>query len=171
MQAISAAPPTVDLVHDRGPFSNLEEASAAARRIMKDMALEGPCSALEVIGRFVVPPLEVPQRRDFQTMHFDFGLPLGLGRPVDLARCTALYMPAELAPSAALTRFVMLDALLDQRRWAPREVLLARFVAYGASHGAWEHTVARGTRTTSRRGDVPALSRRAAGAARGDRMS
>ncbi len=108
---------------------------------MKDMTLEAPCSALEIIGQFVVPPLDVPQRRDFQTMHFDFGLPLDPGRPVDIARCTALYMPVELDPTAALTRFVALDALLDQRRWAPRDILLARFVAYGASHGAWDHTV------------------------------
>lgn len=106
------------------------------------MALEGPGSSLEVIGQFVVPPRNVPQRRDFQTMYFDFGLPLDPGRPVDVARCTALYMPAELTPSAALTRFVALDALLGQRRWAPRDVLLARFVACGASHGAWDHTVA-----------------------------
>lgn len=66
----------------------------------------------------------------------DFGLPLDPGRPVDVGRCTVLYMPAELAPSAALTRFVALDMLLGQRRWAPWDILLAWFVAYGASHGA-----------------------------------
>lgn len=135
-----AQPETAALLRSCKPLSSVEEAAAAAEQIANGMALEGSCRPVEIIGRFVVPPEHSAEPRDFQTLHFDFGLPLTPGDPADIARYTALYMPVGLAPSAAVTRFVVLDALLDQRRWAPPDVLLDRFASYGASHGAWDHT-------------------------------
>ncbi len=46
-----------------------------------------------MIGDFVVPPLDGGETRDFQTLHFDFGLPLDPKVDQDVARYTALYVP------------------------------------------------------------------------------
>ncbi len=115
-----------------GPLSERAAFAAAAAAIE-----EADGGALEVIGDFVLPPLDGPPSRDFQTLHFDFGLPLVPSAPADVARYTALYVPDELPGSDARTRFVRLDALLAQRAWPQREELLRRFAAYGESHGAW----------------------------------
>jgi hypothetical protein len=61
--------------------------------------IEADCSEdglgpLSIIGDFVLPPLEGPKSRDFQTLHFDFGLPLDPKVNQDVARYTALYIPA-----------------------------------------------------------------------------
>jgi hypothetical protein len=122
-------------VRGLGPFAAREDAWSAARMIV-DQASPEP--GLEVIGDFVVPPLNGPPSRDFQTLHLDFGLPLVPVVPGDVARFTALYVTADAAPSNALTRLVPIRALVARRRWADRDELVRRFAGYGHSHGAWD---------------------------------
>jgi hypothetical protein len=85
---------------------------------------------LEVIGEFTLPPLGA-RLRDFQTLHIDFGLPIEADGPVDVARFTALHIPAGLPLTAALTRVVPLRPLLAQRAWSDRGTLLASLRRYG----------------------------------------
>ena len=90
-----------------------------------------------VIGDFIVPPPEGSTTRDFQTLHFDFGVPLEPEAPRDLARYTALHVPRGTQP-VATTRLVPIHALLSQRDWPPRHTLVQRFISYGQTHGTWE---------------------------------
>jgi hypothetical protein len=92
---------------------------------------------LSVIGDFILPPPEGEATRDFQTLHFDFGLPLRPRHDADVARYTALFIPRCAVGVSAVTRLVPLNALLGQRRWPNRRTLLANLIAYGESHGAW----------------------------------
>jgi hypothetical protein len=115
-----------------GPLSTAAAFEAAASVI--EQAHTEP---LEVIGDFVIPPIDGPPSRDFQTLHFDFGLPLIPAAAADLARYTALHVPADVPRSGARTRLVRVDALAAQRTWPDRHELLRRFAAYGDSHGAW----------------------------------
>jgi len=91
-----------------------------------------------VIGDFILPPPDGETSRDFQTLHFDFGVPLRPIRDQDVARYTALFIPRSAVRVTAVTRLVLLDALLEQRRWPDRATLLENLVAYGESHGAWD---------------------------------
>lgn len=91
-----------------------------------------------VIGDFVVPPADGPPSRDFQTLHFDFGLPLVPVVSGAVARFTVLYMPVDRQPGDAGTRLVRLRRLLARRSWPQVDELVNRFAAYGRSHGAWD---------------------------------
>lgn len=118
-----------------GPFTRLEDAWSAAQALVEACGtLEAP---VEVIGDFVIPPLDGVPSRDFQTLHFDFGVPLAPVLPADVARFTALHVVAEAPPGDAVTRLVPLRALLPARRWPDRDELVQRLAAYGISHGAW----------------------------------
>lgn len=94
--------------------------------------------ALGAIGEFIVPPPDGEATRDFQTLHFDFGLPLRPLREQDVARFTALSIPRSAVGVTAVTRLVALRTLLSQRRWPDRSTLLGNLIAYGESHGAWD---------------------------------
>jgi hypothetical protein len=96
----------------------------------------GRIGSPKVIGDFVIPPSDGPASRDFQTLHFDFGLPLDPRIAQDVARYTALYIAQGDGDVAAVTRLVPLVPLLAQRDWPERAELIARFVAYGRTHGA-----------------------------------
>jgi hypothetical protein len=98
---------------------------------------DGP-GPLSIIGDFVLPPEEGNETRDFQTLHFDFGLPLDPRLDQDVARYTALYIPLHAVGVSAATRLVPLRALLEQRTWPPRAQLLESLLAYGRTHGAWD---------------------------------
>src|SRR5436305_431384 len=89
-----------------GPFSRPEEAWSEARALLD--ALGGELPGLEVIGDFVLPPADESASRDFQTLHFDFGLPLVPAEPGDVARFTALHIPTDARASGAATRLVPL---------------------------------------------------------------
>ncbi len=119
-----------------GPFPRPEQAWSETRAVI-DRASGGQGS-LGIIGEFVVPPADGPPSRDFQTLHFDFGLPLDPVVPADVARFTALHMPAEVPTSNAVTRLVPLGPLLASRPWPHVDELVRRFAAYGHSHGAWD---------------------------------
>ena len=88
-----------------------------------------------MIGDFVVPPVDGPPTRDFQTLHFDFGLPLDPVGPADVARYTALHVPAGAGAGTAMTRLVPLRSLLSPRSWPDSDELVRLFAAYGRDHG------------------------------------
>ena len=124
----------VGFVHVSGPFARVGDAWNTARSLVDAVTPE----CLEVLGDFVIPPPEGPASRGFQTLHFDFGLPLIPVQSTDLARYTALHIPVNAQPSAAVTRLVPLRPLLAAIGWPDSEELIARFTAYGHSHGAWD---------------------------------
>jgi hypothetical protein len=126
---------TVGFVRMLGPFATREDAWNAARAIVEQARVE---PQLAVIGDFVIPPLNGPPSRDFQTLHLDFGVPLVPVAPADAARFTALHITADDAPSDAVTRLVPIRGLVARRRWADRDELVRRFASYGHSHGAWD---------------------------------
>ena len=70
---------------------------------------------MAIVGDFVIPPIDGAATRDFQTLHFDFGLPLDPKIAQDVARFTALHVLADVAGVHAATRLVPLVALLGQR--------------------------------------------------------
>lgn len=119
-----------------GTFATPEEAWAYAHGMVgADDTIDAP---IEVIGDFVIPPPAGLPSRDFQTLHFDFGVPLSAVEPTDVARFTALHVPASVGSATAMTRFVPLRALLGGHPWPDRNVLVRRFAAYGESHGTWK---------------------------------
>jgi hypothetical protein len=75
-----------------GPFATPEDAWQCAGGFIGAVdAIDAP---IEVIGNFVIPPLDSAPSRNFQTLHFDFGVPLIPVAPADVARFTALHVPA-----------------------------------------------------------------------------
>jgi hypothetical protein len=80
---------------------------------------------LEPVGEYIVPPLGAI-RRNFQALHFDFGLPILAEKPVDVVRYTALRVDASQPGPKAVTRIVSLGPLLGQRSWPIREVVAKR---------------------------------------------
>jgi hypothetical protein len=113
-------------------------AFARSQELVEECTASNGHHALSVIGDFILPPLDGEATRDFQTLHFDFGVPFRPLREQDVARYTALFIPRSAASVMAVTRLVPLDALLDQRRWPNQATLLANLIAYGESHGAWD---------------------------------
>jgi hypothetical protein len=116
--------------------------SADACRVAR-MLIDARCAAdgaatLELVGDFVLPPPDGGDSRDFQTLHFDFGLPLDPRTPLDVGRFTALHIPSGFEGVSAVTRLVPLAPLLAQRAWPARAELIEQMVAYGATHGAWD---------------------------------
>jgi len=92
----------------------------------------------EVLGDFVIPPADGSPTRDFQTLHFDFGLPVAPKVERDVALCTALYVSREACEVVASTRLVGLAELFGQRDWPERRELIARLARYGRTHGSWD---------------------------------
>jgi hypothetical protein len=121
-----------------GDFSTHNQAFEAARAVVGGRCGADGIDRLPVIGDFVIPPPGGVVSRDFQTLHFDFGLPLVPIVAQDVARYTMLYIEPSAAGVSATTRLVPLVPLLRQRHWPERSGLLARFVVYGRTHGAWD---------------------------------
>jgi hypothetical protein len=126
----------IGVIKPAGAFASPDDAWRAAREVVD--AAAGREDPLTVIGDFVIPPPDGPPTRDFQTLHFDFGVPLAPAAPADVARFTALHVAADAPPTDAVTRFVPLHALPVDARWPERDELVRRFAAYGRSHGAWD---------------------------------
>jgi hypothetical protein len=118
-------------------FLRADEAFTYARSLIEPRDGED-IAPLSIIGDFVLPPVDGSATRDFQTLHFDFGLPLDPKANQDIARYTALYIPVDATKVSAVTRLVPLRPLLEQRAWPPGAELLERLVAYGRTHGAWD---------------------------------
>ncbi len=108
---------------------------------------------LEVVGEFTVPPPGVVQR-DFQALHFDFGVPRLTGQTVPVSRFTALYLDRQSAGSGAATRIVPLRLLLGQRGWPAGPVLAERLCRDGVD--AVEGMLARVIEAADQSHDLPA---------------
>jgi len=126
------------LVRVDGLFPTSYAAFDAAGAVVEECRLDRGLPEMSIVGDFVIPPVDGGETRDFQTLHFDFGLPLDPKIAQDVARYTALYIPADIADVQAVTRLVPLVALLGQRTWLPRAELVDRLAAYGRTHGAWD---------------------------------
>ena len=122
----------------RSAFDTPAAAFVESQRLVEECAASNGHDALRVIGHFILPPPDGEPTRAFQTLHFDFGVPLRPVRDQNVARYTALFIPPSAARVTAVTRLVPLDALLGQRRWPDKTTLLANLLAYGRSHGAWD---------------------------------
>lgn len=124
----------------RADFAASDEAFDAARALIDACCNTNGVAQLAVIGDFVLPPMGGERTRSFQTLHFDFGLPLDPKLDQDVARYTALHIPAGAGSVSAATRLVPLARLLSQRRWPPAGDLVDGLVTYGRTHGAWDDT-------------------------------
>jgi Taurine catabolism dioxygenase TauD, TfdA family len=122
----------------RDGLDDVDGAFEVARALIDARSAVDRATPLAVVGDFVLPPVDGPDNRDFQTLHFDFGVPLDPKLKRDVGRYTALYIPKRDARVSAVTRLVPLRALLGQRAWPPAPKLLERLVAYGKTHGAWD---------------------------------
>jgi hypothetical protein len=98
-----------------GDFSTRDEAFEAAQAVVGRRCGADGVEPLAVIGDFLIPPPDGAASRDFQTLHFDFGLPLVPTVAQDVARYTALYIAQSAARVSATTRLVPLAALLRRR--------------------------------------------------------
>src|ERR1700733_532950 len=94
-----------------GNFGTGKEALAAAERFVGSRISVDRIKPLTVIGDFIIPPPNGPASRDFQTLHFDFGVPLDPRIAQDIARYTALYIPQADVSVTAVTRLVPLVPL------------------------------------------------------------
>jgi hypothetical protein len=119
-------------------FSTRDEAFDAARIVVGRRCSADGVEPVPVIGDFVIPPVDGVASRDFQTLHFDFGVPLVPTVAQDVARYTALYITRSASGVSATTRLVPLAPFLRRREWPERSELLARFAAYGRTHGSWD---------------------------------
>jgi len=101
-------------------FAAPAEAFATSQALIEECSASNGQDALSVIGNFILPPPDGAVSRSFQTLHFDFGLPVRPLRGQDVARYTALSVPQSAVGVTAVTRLVPLPALLGQRRWPDR---------------------------------------------------
>ena len=122
----------------RSGLDDAEDALEVARALIDAQSAAEGATELAVVGDFVLPPIDGPESRDFQTLHFDFGVPLDTKVEHDVGRHTALYIPSRAERVSAVTRLVPPGALLGQREWPSGPELLERLVAYGKTHGAWD---------------------------------
>jgi hypothetical protein len=121
-----------------GPFRTSQEADEVASALVEACRLRNGLAPMSIIGSFAVAPLDGAETRDFQTLHFDFGLPVDPKIEQQVARYTALYVPGDVTGVQAMTRLVPLVALLSQRSWPPPGELVERLTWYGRTHGAWD---------------------------------
>jgi hypothetical protein len=121
-----------------GDLASPQDAFALAQELIDSRCAAEASEHLDVIGDFILPPREGRQTRDFQTLHFDFGLPLDPKVEWDVARYTALYISARIQGVSAITRLVPLAPLFRQRTWPSTPELVRGLVAYGRTHGAWD---------------------------------
>jgi hypothetical protein len=124
----------------RPGFATSDEAFDAAQALIDACCETNGVAQLALIGDFVLPPNDGERTREFQTLHFDFGLPLDPKLDQDVARYTALHVPAGVGSVSAATRLVPLARLLSQRTWPPFAELVDGVVTYGRTHGAWDDT-------------------------------
>jgi hypothetical protein len=122
----------------RGRFEDADAAFAVGRSLIDARRGADGAAPLELVGDFALPPPDGPPSRDFQTLHFDFGLPVNPKVEQDVGRFTALHVPMSFGRVSAVTRVVPLASLLRQRLWPPRQELVARLAAYGRTHGSFD---------------------------------
>jgi hypothetical protein len=121
-----------------GPLGTAHDADEVSGSLVDTCRRRNGLPPLSIIGDFVVPPPGAGESRDFQTLHFDFGLPLDPKTDQVVARYTALYVPTEVTGVRAVTRLVPLLALFSQRSWPPPAELVERLTSYGRTHASWD---------------------------------
>jgi hypothetical protein len=121
----------------RDDLGDSGRAFGVARALVEARGAVDRLPALSLLGDFVLPPPGGQPSRDFQTLHFDFGVPLDPRVEQAVGRYTALHVSKEVGRVSAATRLVPLAALLRQRAWPSETELVDRLVAYGKTHGAW----------------------------------
>jgi hypothetical protein len=121
----------------RDGLADAAEAFEVARALVDARRAADGMAALRLVGDFVLPPPDSQKSRDFQTLHFDFGIPVDPQVDHDIGRYSGLYIPMGFGRVSAVTRLVPLARLLAQRAWTCESELLARLVGYGKTHGAW----------------------------------
>jgi hypothetical protein len=103
-----------------GQFAEPQAAWAAAAPVVLGAAAEDdvvwPRDELEILSTYTMPTSDSVQR-DFQVLHIDFGVPLGLSPVVDVARYTVLHIDASAPGSGAITRLVPFRELSKLRTW------------------------------------------------------
>jgi hypothetical protein len=87
-------------VRIEGPFRTSAAALEAAGALVEACQLERGLPPVSIVGDFVIPPVDGAPSRDFQTLHFDFGLPLDPKVAQDVACYTALHVPADVAQTS-----------------------------------------------------------------------
>jgi hypothetical protein len=103
--------------HIARPFVTPEDAWQRADALISEIGSpDGLDAPIQVIGQFVVPPPGSAPSRDFQTLHFDFGIPLLPSAQADVARWTALHVPADCHGITARTRLAPIPAAQSERR-------------------------------------------------------
>ena len=110
MTGASAALRGSGFVWIRSALPSAAAAFAKAQELVSECAALDGHDELSVIGNFILPPPGGPPTRDFQTLHFDFGIPLRPLRDQDVARYTALFIPHSAVGVTAMTRLVPLRA-------------------------------------------------------------
>ncbi len=121
-----------------GPLRTIHDADEVSSALVDACRLRRCLPPLSVIGHFVVPAPDASDTRDFQTLHFDFGVPLDPKIEQEVARYTALYVPTDVVGVGAVTRLVPLIELLGQRPGPPPGELVDRLTSYGRAHGTWD---------------------------------
>lgn len=125
-------------VRMRGGYDTANQAFDAAHSLISACCRANGVTEPAVIGDFVLPPIGGERTRAFQTLHFDFRLPVDPKLEQDVALYTALHVPSEVGTVSAVTRLVPLTRLLSQRSWPSSAELLDGLIAYGRTHGAWD---------------------------------
>jgi Taurine catabolism dioxygenase TauD, TfdA family len=121
-----------------GPLPTSDDADEVSNTLVDACRRRRGLAPLSVVGTFVLAPMDSRETRNFQTLHFDFGLPVDPKTEQEVARFTALYVPVDAREVQAVTRLVPLAALLGQRSWPRPAELVARLTSYGRTHGAWD---------------------------------
>lgn len=119
-----------------GPFATPEDAWQCAGGFIGAVdAIDAP---IEVIGNFVIPPLDSAPSRKLPDPALRFRC---AAHPCRAGRCCALHCPPRPGRGVvaqAITRFVPLRPLLGGHPWPDHDELVRRFAAYGDSHGTWQ---------------------------------
>ena len=118
-------------------LADMERAFQTAQALVEARRAGDGAAPPRLLGEFVLPPPNGQTSRDFQTLHFDFGVPLDPKLERDVGCYTALHIPKAIGRVSAVTRLVPLAALLRQREWPSQTELLERLATYGRTHGAW----------------------------------
>ena len=77
----------------RSAFTTAAEAFARSQELIRECTAANGHEKVSVIGDFILPPPDGKATREFQTLHFDFGVPLRPVRRGDVAWYTALFLP------------------------------------------------------------------------------
>lgn len=141
-----------------GRHATPDLAWAAARQVVDLAAAAAALSArlgpVRVLAEYALPARGAVQR-EFQVLHLDFGVPLGLVAHADVARYTALYVDTGSDGSDAATRLVPLGSLAPGRRWPSSHEIVSRLRTRPGDPDASEGVLARIVEAADGSADLP----------------